>query len=183
MASAGAGAVRAGGAFVEIFAKDGQFQQAMTRIENRVKALGSTMRRMGTGMAIGGAAIGAPMVLAARQAAGFEDALLGMKAAAGLTVQQVARLEQEAIKLSKSMGSDPAKIANAFLELTKAGMSVEEVLAGAGRSAVEFARFLAVARRGQAMDPYDGGDKQRQRDELEKSLRFCRESLGLGLKA
>ncbi|MCX6864553.1 MAG: sugar phosphate isomerase/epimerase, partial [Verrucomicrobia bacterium] len=51
------------------------------------------------------------------------------------------------------------------------------------KSAVEFARFLAVARRGQAMDPYDGGDKQRQRDELEKSLRFCRESLGLGLKA
>ena len=51
------------------------------------------------------------------------------------------------------------------------------------KSAVEFARFLAVARRGQVMDQYDGGDKQRQRDELEKSLRFCRESLGLGLKA
>ena len=51
------------------------------------------------------------------------------------------------------------------------------------KSAVEFARFLAVARRGQAMDQYDGGDKQRQRDELEKSLRFCRESLGLGLKS
>jgi hypothetical protein len=33
------------------------------------------------------------------------------------------------------------------------------------------------------MDQYDGGDKQRQRDELEKSIRYCRDSLGLGLKA
>ncbi len=51
------------------------------------------------------------------------------------------------------------------------------------KSAVEFARFLAVARRGKAMDQYDGGDKQRQREELEKSIRYCRETLGLGLKA
>jgi len=50
------------------------------------------------------------------------------------------------------------------------------------KSAVEFARFLAVARRGQAMDQYNGGDKQRQREDLEKSLRYCRETLGLGLK-
>jgi hypothetical protein len=33
------------------------------------------------------------------------------------------------------------------------------------------------------MDQYDGGDKQRQRDELEKSIRYCRDGLGLGLKA
>lgn len=136
--------VRAGGAYVEIFAKDGAFQQAMVRVENRLKAAGASMRRFGTNLVLGGAAIGAPLVLAARQAAGFEDALLGMKAAAGLGVGDIARLEEEALKLSRSMGIDPTRIASAFLELTKAGMTVDEVLQGAGRSAVEFAKVSGV---------------------------------------
>jgi hypothetical protein len=51
------------------------------------------------------------------------------------------------------------------------------------KSAAEFVRFLALARRGQAMDQYDGGDKARQREELEKSIRYCRENLGLGVRA
>lgn len=141
---ASAGAVRAGGAFVEIFAKDGQFQQAMARVQGKMKAIGQSMQRFGTMFSLAGTAIGVPMVLAARQAAGFEDAILGMKAAAGLADKDVARLRDEALRLSKAMGIDPAKIANAFLELTKAGMDVEDVLAGAGKSAVEFARVSGV---------------------------------------
>ena len=141
---ASAAGVRAGGAFVEIFAKDGQFQQAMARVQGKMKAVGQTMQRFGTMFSLAGTAIGAPMVLAARQAATFEDAILGMRAAAGLTDQQVSQLSDEALRLSKAMGIDPAKIAQAFLELTKAGMSVEEVLAGAGKSAVEFARVSGV---------------------------------------
>lgn len=50
------------------------------------------------------------------------------------------------------------------------------------KTAAEFTRFLNVVRRGNAMDQYDGNDKQRQRDELEKSIRYCREELGLGAK-
>jgi sugar phosphate isomerase/epimerase len=51
------------------------------------------------------------------------------------------------------------------------------------KSAAEFARFLKVARRGTAMDTFDPNDKQRQRDDLERSLRYCRETLGLGTRA
>ena len=141
---AGAAGIRAGGAFVEIFARDGKFHQAMGRVEARMRNLGRLMQRVGTSMALGGTAIGLPLILAARQAATFEDALLGMKAAAGLSAKDVSALEQEALRLSAAMGIDPANIANAFLELTKAGMSVEEVLKGAGKSAVEFARVSGV---------------------------------------
>ncbi|MFN9912938.1 MAG: hypothetical protein ACK53L_10150, partial [Pirellulaceae bacterium] len=70
--AASAGAVRAGGAFIEIFAKDGAFQQAMTRVQNRMKAIGSSMSSFGSTMGLGGAAMAAPMVLAARTAAQFE---------------------------------------------------------------------------------------------------------------
>lgn len=139
-----AGAVRAGGAFVEIFANDSKFQQAMTRIQNRVQAVGQTLQRFGTGMSLGGAALGAPMVLAARQAAGFEDAILGMRGAAGLSADVVGKLSDEARRLGKEIGISPTKIAQVFLELTKAGMDVDKVMAGAGRSAVEFSRISGV---------------------------------------
>lgn len=54
----------------------------------------------------------------------------------------------------------------------------------------EFARFVALARRGRERAPFrvpEGKDRRQaeqefQRTELEKSLRYCRETLGLGLK-
>lgn len=141
---ASAGGIRAGAAYVEIFAKDGAFQQAMSRVQSKMATVAQSLQRFGTGMSLGGAALGAPLVLAAKQAAGFEDALLGMKGAAGLGVADVARLEAEAKKLASSLGVSPTKIAQAFLELAKAGTSVEDVLAGAGKSAVEFARISGV---------------------------------------
>lgn len=139
-----AGAVRAGGAFVEIFANDSKFQQAMTRIQNRVQSVGQTLQRIGTSMSLSGAALGAPMVLAARQAAGFEDAILGMRGAANLSAENVSRLSEEAKRLGEQMGISPTKIANSMLSLAKAGVDVETILGGAGRAAVEFARVGGV---------------------------------------
>ena len=141
---AGAAGVRAGGAFVEIYAKDTKFQQAMTRVQGRLKAVGSTMQALGTSMSLVGTALGIPMVLAAKTAAKFEDAMLGMKAAAGLTDGELQAVEKAAIGLSKAMNIAPSGIAEAFLELLKAGMSLEQVLEGAGKAAVEFARVSGV---------------------------------------
>jgi sugar phosphate isomerase/epimerase len=50
------------------------------------------------------------------------------------------------------------------------------------RPAADLARFIQVAKRGKAIAQYDGNDVQRQKDELERSIRFCRETLGLGTK-
>jgi sugar phosphate isomerase/epimerase len=57
--------------------------------------------------------------------------------------------------------------------------------------ASDFARFLALARRGKARDPWrtpPGTDRKKadqdyQRGEIEKSLTYCKKVLGLGLKA
>lgn len=139
-----AGAVRAGGAFVEIFANDSKFQQSMTRVTNKIRAVSQTMQRIGTSMTLGGAGLGAPLVLAGRQAAGFEDAVLGMRAAANLSADQVAALSAAAKKMGDEMGISPTKVANSFLALAKAGVTVEDVLGGAGRAAVEFAKVGGV---------------------------------------
>lgn len=141
---AGAAGVRAGGAFVEIYANDTKFQQAMTRVQGRLKAIGSTMQALGTSMSLVGTALGIPMVLAAKTAAKFEDAMLGMQAAAGLTDGELKAVEKAALDLSRAMNVAPSGIAEAFLELLKAGMSLEQVLGGAGKAAVEFARVSGV---------------------------------------
>ena len=142
---AGAGSVRAGGAFIEIYAKDTRFQQALARVQARLRAVGATMQALGTSMSLIGTAIGIPMVLAARTAAKFEDAILGMRAAAGLSADEVARVEKAALELSRTMGVAPSGIAEAFLELLKAGMDIETVLAGAGEAAVQFSRVSGVS--------------------------------------
>lgn len=138
------GAVRGGGVGIEIFANDSKFQQAMVRVSNKIRSVATTMQRIGTGMSLGGAGLGAPLVLAGRQAAGFEDAILGMRAAANLSADQIAALNAEAKRLGDELGISPTKVANSFLALAKAGVTVEDVLGGAGRAAVEFAKVGGV---------------------------------------
>lgn len=50
------------------------------------------------------------------------------------------------------------------------------------KPAAEFARFLSVAKRGRAIAQYDANEPDRQRFELEKSVRYLREVIGLGTK-
>jgi sugar phosphate isomerase/epimerase len=50
----------------------------------------------------------------------------------------------------------------------------------------DFAKFLAMAKRGKAIPPHrspdNAAEQEYQRGELEKSLKYCKDSLGLGLK-
>lgn len=140
-----ASSVRAGKAFVEITANDSDFQRAMKRVQHSTVRLGNMMRQMGSGLAVAGGVMGLPMVMAARQAATFEDALLELKGAAGdLAAGDLARVRDEALRLSKVMGVAPSKLAQAFALLVKAGMPVEDALRGGARAAVEFSRVSGV---------------------------------------
>jgi sugar phosphate isomerase/epimerase len=52
--------------------------------------------------------------------------------------------------------------------------------------ASDFAKFLALAKRGKPLEPHKSPDTKAeqgyQKQELERSLRYCKENLGLGLK-
>ncbi|MGE3309922.1 MAG: sugar phosphate isomerase/epimerase family protein [Limisphaerales bacterium] len=50
------------------------------------------------------------------------------------------------------------------------------------RTGAEFARFVRLAKAGKAISQYDGGNRDRQKEDLERSLRYCKETLGLGRK-
>jgi hypothetical protein len=52
--------------------------------------------------------------------------------------------------------------------------------------ASEFAKFLAMAKRGKPLEGHHSADKtaeqEYQRNELERSLKYCKEVIGLGTK-
>jgi hypothetical protein len=52
--------------------------------------------------------------------------------------------------------------------------------------AKDFVKFLAMARRGHALDSHHSADAKAeqdyQRSELERSLKYCKEVVGLGVK-
>jgi TP901 family phage tail tape measure protein len=140
-----AGAVRAGKAFVEITANDTDFQRGLKRAQHGVVRLGAMLRQQGSAMAIAGGAMGLPMVMAARSAATFEDALLELKgAAADLSKGDLKKVRDESLRLSSSLGVAPEKVSQAFALLVKAGMTVKQAMGGGAKAAVEFAKVAGV---------------------------------------
>ena len=138
-------AVRAGKAFVEITANDNDFQRGMKRVQHSVVRLGSMMRQLGSGLLLAGVGMGLPMIMAARSAATFEDALLELQGAASNVSQKgLAKVRQESMRLSSVMGVVPEKVAQAFALLVKAGMPLKDALAGGAKAAVEFSRVSGV---------------------------------------
>jgi len=126
--AASAGAIRAGSAYVEIFARDGQFQQAMSRIRARMMTLGTQLRQAGTSMTIGGTAMGAPFVFAARTAAAFSLEMARVKAVAEANDVQFAALNSRAKELAIEFGKSPTEVAVGMGELAKAGQKAEGVM-------------------------------------------------------
>lgn len=142
MAAAG---IRAGQCFVEIRANDTHFQRGMVLLSNRMQAIGQGMRNFGARLGMGAAAIGIPILGAARAAATFEDTMLGLKASTSdISPAQMKAVREEALRLSAAMGVAPERVGQAFNELIKAGMSVEDALGGAAKSAVEFSHVSGV---------------------------------------
>lgn len=120
MAGASAANIRAGGAFVEIFAQDGKFQQAMTRIQNRLRQTGKNMQQFGTGLSLGAGAVGAPMALAMRQFAGLDDAVRATAAAAGKGEGDLAGMRTAAEQMGMKFGTAAVDVAKLGIEIARA---------------------------------------------------------------
>ncbi len=122
-----AGAIRAGSAFVEIFANDSKFQSALKRVQDKLKATGAAMRQMGTQLAIGGAALGAPIALALRQFTSFDDAIRMTAAVAQATGKDLEALTNRARELGASTSFTATQVATLMGELGRAGFAADQI--------------------------------------------------------
>jgi len=135
-----AGAVRAGGVFVEIGADPRKFFSALNRVNKSLGNMGRSLASGGGRLAAAGIGMAAPIAAAVQQGAAFESTLLNIKASTGATQSELDKIRQSAMQMSQALGVGPTEATQGMLELLKAGMSLETVLGGAGKTAMEFAK-------------------------------------------
>jgi TP901 family phage tail tape measure protein len=135
-----AGAVKAGGVFVEIGADPRKFFSALTRVNKSLGNMGRSLVSGGGRLAAAGIGMAAPIAAAVRQGTAFESTLLNIRASTGATAAQIDQIKASSMAMSQALGVGPTEAAQGMLELLKAGMSLDTVLGGAGQTAMEFAK-------------------------------------------
>jgi len=79
--------IRAGRAFVELFADDSKLVRGLRAAERKLKAFGASVRNMGLKMAGLGTAVLAPMLVAAKAFSSMGDQVAKMAKRTGLSVE------------------------------------------------------------------------------------------------
>jgi TP901 family phage tail tape measure protein len=133
-------AIKAGGVFVEIGADPRQFFKGLNKVNKSLANMGKSMVAGGGRLAAAGLGMAAPIAAAVRQGAAFESTLLNIKASTNETAGNIDRVRASAMQMSKALGVGPTEAAQGMLELLKAGVPLEEVLNGVGKTAMEFAK-------------------------------------------
>ena len=85
-------AIRAGRAFVELFADDSKLVRGLRAASRKLQAFGSSVRTMGLRTIAGGAAIAAPFILAAKHFATVGDKINKMQARTGIAADALSQL-------------------------------------------------------------------------------------------
>lgn len=137
--------VKAGSAFVEINGDPRKLFAALSKVQRQVGRMGSAFSSVGSKMAMLGSAIAAPFGVAVAGGRRFEDVLLNVRASTGATAAELDQVKNAAMAMSQSLGVGPTEAAQGMLELLKAGMSLQDVLGGAGKVATQFAKVGGMA--------------------------------------
>jgi len=132
--------VRAGGVFVEIGADPRKFFSALNKVNKSLGNMGRSLVSGGGRLAAAGVGMAAPIAAAVQQGAAFESTLLNIRASTGATSGEIDKIKASAMQMSQALGVGPTEAAQGMLELLKAGMSLDAVLGGAGKTALEFAK-------------------------------------------
>ncbi|MBN1554459.1 MAG: phage tail tape measure protein [Phycisphaerae bacterium] len=120
-------AIRAGRAFVELFADDSKLVRGLRRAEAKLKAFGNSVRNIGMGMAKLGAAAAAPLIASTKIFTGFDDQMRSVQAVLGATGAQFDLLNEKAKFLGRTTSYTAAQVAGAMLELARAGFNTDEI--------------------------------------------------------
>ena len=126
--------------FVEIGADPRKFFSALNRVNKSLGNMGRSLSSGGGRLAAAGIGMAAPIAAAVTQGAAFESTLLNIKASTGAASAEIDKIKASAMQMSQALGVGPTEAAQGMLELLKAGMSLDSVLGGAGKTAMEFAK-------------------------------------------
>lgn len=124
---ASAQGIRAGAAFVELFADDSRLVKGLNAASRRLKAWGASMTAAGQKMLLGAGAAGAPLAFATHTFMGFEDQMKAVMAVTGATGEQFDMLNEKAKLLGRTTSFTAAEVAAGMLNLARAGFAPQEI--------------------------------------------------------
>jgi len=139
-----ANAVRAGRAFVELFADDSKMQATLKRAQQRLSAFGASVRQMGTASMAIGSAIMAPMIASAKLFADAGDEVHKMALRTGMSTETLSRLgfaaEQSGASL-KDIDTGFRGLARFMLQVERGGSAAADTLDALGLKADQLRRM------------------------------------------
>ena len=124
---ASASGIRAGRAYVELGADGSKLNAALRKAETDLKAFGKKTSEIGASILKVGAISAAPMALAARTFAGFDDQMRIVQAVTQATGKQFEALTEQAKELGRTTSFTAAQVAEGMTELGRAGFSASEI--------------------------------------------------------
>ena len=142
--SSSAKGIRAGKAFVEIFADDSRLMRGLKAARQKLSAFGAGVRAAGLKMMGAGAAIAAPMMAAAKSAANSGAAIYEMSKRTGMSVPNLSALAYASEMTGASMENVEVavkKMQKALFEAAQGGEKAQEAFALLGLSVEDLAKL------------------------------------------
>lgn len=125
---------------VVISADTKDLEAGLARAEQSVSKAGSAIQSaMGGALIAGAAGLGAALVGSVKSAADFEKGLSAISAVSGATKEQLEGIRATALQLGKDTSFSASEAAAGMEEMVKAGVSLQDVMGGAGRAALDLA--------------------------------------------
>jgi len=124
--------VRGGQVFVEIGADPRRLFKSLQDLNKHIGKIGSQLSGLGTRMSAFGAALAAPLALATRQFATFDDAIRATAAVSGASGTALQSLNDKARELGATTSFTAVQVANLMTELGRAGFRPDEIEAMTG---------------------------------------------------
>ncbi|MDR1493989.1 MAG: phage tail tape measure protein [Planctomycetaceae bacterium] len=114
-------AIRAGRAFVELFADDSMLVRTLRHAEAQVVRFGAQIQAIGRRLMTLGLALNIPLAASIRTFAKFDDMMRAVKASVGANEGEFERLTEKAKLLGRTTSFTATQVAAAMLELGRAG--------------------------------------------------------------
>jgi TP901 family phage tail tape measure protein len=124
---AGPTAIRAGRAFVELFADDSMLVRTLRHAESQVVKFGNTLKAIGHRLMTLGLAMSIPFAASVKTFAAFDDMMRAVKAAVGATETEFEHLTAKAKLLGRTTSFTAVEVAAAMLELARAGFNPSNI--------------------------------------------------------
>ena len=126
------GAIRAGRAFVEIYADNSRLVRGMRLAEQRLKMFGAKVQQLGQQFLRFGSVMAAPFVLSTKVFVGFDDQMRTLQAVIGATAAEFEMLTEKAKELGRTTSFTAAQVAAGMVELGRQGFNPREIESSIG---------------------------------------------------